>query len=426
MNVHIHAFTHSLLYRIAVVVSVVGALALPGLSSAESPSGKIIFIYTVEGMDGMAIMQPDSESFLERRDRVADLDADLLAPHAQQGFVSRRFNSRLTEFEDRFNANELTVLQRVGFSERTCSHDRARNLWGRGVDRLDHPDKNGWLARLAANAGWSETKVAWRISSEASDFDSGSYLPSTFTDFDSARSNTRQHFYDSYIREETPTGVQSEFSQRSGDAKAIAATSYSYMQAITDIRDMPSGEGGIGGYEGYSFSYRFRRAEVPIRYFSDDVQIIVARFPEYFEGDEDQRDRYASTLTRLQNAVSNFINNMKGLGLFDRVVLVLAPDYGRTIGATGRIPGNNDYNSGDPRGTACGHAGDVFIFGDATTIFAGFKGNGFSESELANAEVVSPQYTFTQLQSALADELGYANKNPIDLEGRPKLTGLFR
>jgi len=392
-------------------------------SHAVGPSGKIVVWITLEGMDGMMVMEPDNATFRTRRERVAFPLDDLLGAYTQSGHVPRRFNERTPILHNRMASNELAVVQRVGFSDRYCSQSKARELLDRGVDRLDHPHTNGWVDRMGEKFGWSDTSYAWDLNGDSLAFEGGNYSGSSFSDINSARVNTRQHVYDSDMREETGFSTHSAFAQKSMLAARLADHATSLMSGLYEIREMG---GEIGGYQGFPIGVVLRKADLIIRTRSEKTRIIYARIPRIFKTGEDQRDYYSGELARLEHALNRFILNMEATGHWGKVILVLAPDYGRTIPATGRIPAGTNDADGDPRGTACGHAGDVFVLGDTNTINGGFHGQGFSASDLSSAEFMTPRITFTQLQHAVVDALGYNADSIIDREGKPVISNVFK
>lgn len=312
------------------------------------------------------------------------------------GVVKTALHPAMKGMQTLYNEGKLSIIQAVGYPSPNFSHFRATDIWMSGSD-----------AEQVLNTGWT-----------------GRYLANEYPNYPNGYPNTQMP---------DPPAIQI------GAVAALAlqgptmnmamnilnpASFYDFLDNVQDpVPDTPWGKELkyirliAGQTEKYSLSIRSAAAKVPAQgaYPGDNdlaQQLkIVARLVkgglktrvymvstsgfDTHGGQVEEKDTtsgaHAELLGRVSNAIKAFMDDLKGLGVEDRVIGMTFSEFGR------RIKSNSSL------GTDHGAAAPVFVFGK--NVRPGIVGNNpFLPASASVTDNVPFQYDFRSIYSSLLSQ----------------------
>lgn len=340
------------LKSLACMSSAVALGGFPGMARATAlgNSTKVLFLNLNGGLDGLAALQPSSGALYSTlssiRPTLALTPSSLLNVNGVYGF-----HPQLTTLKALYDEGSLLPILSVGYENMTRSHLDAEVAFARGVtDRLS-PVAGGFLNRLGSYYGWNSLKA---VSVSGSDlaFEGGPYrglqvqnLENLYFRTFSSSSEIDDLVERAYAINSSNTNDPNKAGQKSSAQNFAVASDTTDIVHAAVLSANPQFT-----YPNTQFGKALKDIHILFSSPEIDTQIGYMR-PIGFDTHSTQSGRLDSLLQQLNQALSVFVANMKALGLWNNLIIVIYSEFGRTNAENGS------------QGTDHGGANPMFLAG---------------------------------------------------------------
>jgi uncharacterized protein (DUF1501 family) len=362
------------------------AFAKP-LISANAPNGKVLVLVQLSGgNDGLNTVVPFADAnYHNARPGIRITESNVLRLSNNLGL-----HPSLEPFKNLYDDGELVVVQNVGYPNPNRSHFRSTDIWLSASDSGDYVE-DGWVGRFLAKAFPdpetynSNHPMAIQIGASQSMLMQCTCQGQMGISFE----NPNQFYQlingstaDNDPPPNTIAGEQLRY------IKQIAAQSIQYAQIIKDAAD------NVENKVQYPNTSLGRQLAIVAELIAGGLET-----PVYltsmggFDTHSSQANSHANLLQNLSGSVSSFIQDLKLLGVADRVVVMTFSEFGRRVEQNG---------SG---GTDHGTAAPLFVLGK--NVKGGIVGKNPDLNDLDNNGDIKYEFDFRQVYaSLLQDQLG--------------------
>jgi uncharacterized protein (DUF1501 family) len=357
----------------------------------QAVNGKVIVLLQLSGgNDGLNTIIPIEDSlYYNVRPSLAIKKEDTIPLNYLTGM-----HPSLQPLKSLYDDGMMAVIQNVGYESPNRSHFRSTDIWLSASDSNVFID-DGWAGRYLAkvlpdhNPINSEHPMAIQIGSTQSALLECTCQGSMGISFESPN-----QFYqlingstaDNDPPPNTIAGNQLKY------IKEVAALSIRYAQVIKEKADL------VENKATYPNTRLGRQLAIVAELIAGGLET-----PVYltsiggFDTHANQANSHANLLTGLAEAIAAFQDDLKLLGIEDRVVLMTFSEFGRRVEQNGSA------------GTDHGTAAPLFVIG--RNVYGGVYGNNPDLTDLDNNGDIKYKYDFRQLYATLlTQQLGM----PVD------------
>jgi len=362
------------------------AFAQP-LISANAVNGKVIVLVQLSGgNDGLNTVIPFMDSnYHNVRPSIRIRENEVLRLSNSLGL-----HPSLSPFKELYDEGELAIVQSVGYPNPDRSHFRSTDIWLSASDSQEYIE-DGWVGRFLAKAFPDPENfnpnhpMAIQIGASQSmllQCTCQGQMGISFEDPNQFYQLINGSTADNDPPPNTIAGEQLRF------IKQIAAQSIQYAQIIKDAADT------VQNKVQYPNSSLGRQLAIVAELIAGGLET-----PVYltsvggFDTHSNQLGGHANLLQNLANSVSAFMQDLKLLGVADRVVVMTFSEFGRRVEQNGSA------------GTDHGTAAPLFVIGSNAK--GGIVGENPDLNDLDNNGDLKYQFDFRQVYATLLqDQLG--------------------
>lgn len=352
---------------------------------------KVLFLNLNGGLDGVYSLQPSSgavfSSLSSIRPTLTVAPGSLLS--ARYGFG---FNPNLPLFKSLFDSGDLSAVLGVGYENMSRSHLDSEVVMARGVPNRLTAAQSGFLNRLGAHYGWSSLNAVSVTGSDLA-FEGGDF-----------RGVQARSLADFYFR---GWGSGQERNHLANTAYSISADSIPDLskpkqgdfsknfQLAVDNIDLIKGAvqsyQSVGSYPTTQFGKALK--DLDILYSSPTLQTQVGYMRcSGFDTHSNQKPTLDRLLQELDSSLSVFVNSMKSKNLWEKMVILVYSEFGRT---------NRENGSA---GTDHGGANSMFLLGGA--VKGGEIFGDLTASDLSDYGWLQMRYNVVELYRRIIEKLG--------------------
>jgi uncharacterized protein (DUF1501 family) len=362
------------------------AFAQP-LINAKTVNGKVLVLVQLSGgNDGLNTVIPYQDPIYHNvRPSIRIRENEVLSLSNSIGL-----HPSLAPFKELYDEGELTVVQSVGYPNPDRSHFRSTDIWLSASDSNEYIE-DGWVGRFLAKA-FPEPEnfntnhpMAIQIGASQSmllQCTCQGQMGISFEDPNQFYQLINGSIADNDPPPNTIAGEQLRF------IKQIAAQSIQYAQIIKDAADT------VENKVQYPNSSLGRQLAIVAELIAGGLET-----PVYltsvggFDTHSNQLGGHANLLQNVANSVSAFNQDLKLLGVADRVVVMTFSEFGRRVEQNGSA------------GTDHGTAAPLFVIG--SNVKGGIVGENPDLNDLDNNGDLKYQFDFRQVYATLLqDQLG--------------------
>jgi uncharacterized protein (DUF1501 family) len=413
-----------------------GALALGALDTPLAkvaratplPNHKrLVVVNMLGGNDGLNTVFPvtglEAAKYMQVRPTLGLAQGQGLALTGGPGVSGWEFHPSLVNMQARWNANQVAVVQKVGYPNENLSHFVSEDIWSYGA-RSGLASLGGlapgWVARYG-NAyaptpmGLASIGVGRRL-----DFEGAASNPFLVNSVSAFSYDTDWHYQNNHtLRKEvvqTILGMQPQ-AGTAGDIAAAAQSAYTASvqvaaastdytaYAATNSIQYPTTPGSMTNLTG--MGRRLRDIALLI-YGGFETRVFYTGYGG-FDTHSDQPARHAELLQELDDALGVFYTDLTTQGVWNDMVLVVISEFGR-----------RNYENGSD-GTDHGHGNCVIVVGGPVN--GGFHGDPVLDADI-DAEFLPYTTDFRDIYTNIVqDHLGSAAA-PLFPETQPISTTL--
>ncbi|KWX57706.1 DUF1501 domain-containing protein [Mycobacterium sp. NAZ190054] len=332
------------------------------LAAKERPisdgTGILVLVTLYGGNDGLNTVIPFTDNaYQDARPDLAYAADEVLALDENYGL-----NPGMTGMADMFQSGSLAIVRGVGYPEPDRSHFRSMDIWQSAS--LDNAENTGWIGRWLDSTGEDPLRA----------LHFGRVVPALTV----GRRSVGALFSREFRPSESSSALIDALSQRhSDDSQAMRMVCDSYRAAShvnQGLEPMFDDDGPVR--EETDSDNNALAAQL-----DNVVACIAANLPTQvysvelggFDTHADERGTQQGLLTKLDNAVTGFMEKVSGTRHAQDVVVMAYSEFGRRVAA----------NASD--GTDHGTAGPVFIAGER--VRGGFYGDDPSLTDLVDDDL---------------------------------------
>lgn len=371
---------------------------MAGLSWSAGTGRVLVIVQLDGGNDGLNMVIPSKDPLY------AQYRPALAITNGLKINDTLDFNPGMTTLQRMYNDGQVAVVQNVGYANPNRSHFRSTDVWFSASNNSVPADKNtylydGWIGRYLDRRypGYPDVSpvhpMALQIGTTTALMLQGPSFPMGMA------INDPVSFYNIIAKTDTsgsekpdlstPAGLELDFIQR------IASEAMSYAKPVRE-----------------AFNSTANQVAYPAGTVANQLKIIARLIaggletPIYvislrgFDTHTNQKPAQERLLKDLSEGVSNFFDDLKALGVADRVALMTVSEFGR------RPRENGDAASA---GTDHGTAAPMLFVGP--TVHGGVYGHDPDLANLKNGDLVN-QYDFKQTYASTLHQ--FFGVNPSD------------
>ncbi len=289
------------------------------------------------GNDGLNTVVPyDNDQYGRLRPTLRMTKQDVIQIGSDLGL-----HPAMPEMKRLLDDGHLGIVQGVGYPNPQGGHPESMRIWQTG--RLDaEVCQTGWLGR-AADAAGQEASVpgAWvGLIPRPLTMNAASTIVPAIRSIEDCRLRPAESF------SETAGAVPQDASPLLQEIARRRQTAQAHSAAVDKVirsgerREYPNTPTGAD----LRVVAQLIEANVGVRVFNTDAS--GGGDIGGFDNHAGQKDNHAALLHQLSQALAAFVDDLKGRGLLDRVVLVTFSEFGRTIKENGRR--GTDHGSAAP------------------------------------------------------------------------------
>jgi uncharacterized protein (DUF1501 family) len=386
---------------------------VPGVDRSPDPGDPtcLVIVNLRGGNDGLNTVPPTQlSSYFDRRPTLAIDPADGVGlargPMATSDYV---LHPAMGPLGDLYELGELAVVHRVGYPDPNLSHFASMDIWARGYrdEDLLPGGGSGWIARYKDIYARDPLGVVGIKTSRLPDFKGGetdSLVVDSVRNFGFAldsKYEDNSRYRNQIARRVLLVNPLPGQGAQVRDAQLLAYDMVSRMQGAADRYD------GTTPYPGSTLGRSLQEAAI----------LLTAGFPTRviytqtggYDTHSGQAGHHAGLLGNLAGSLGAFATDLRALGEWGRVIVVVISEFGR----------RNDENGSN--GTDHGSGNVALILGGA--VRGGVYGPGLSDPDLAGDHVPFAVDFRDIYREVIERHLG-ADPNPVFPEARDPATPL--
>lgn len=369
----------------------------------------LVLIQLTGGNDGLNTFIP-----LDQYDNLANLRSNVFIPENKvlkvNNTLSNGFHPSMTLMRNMYNDGLMSVVQNVGYPNQDYSHFRSTDIWMSAADS-DQLLETGWLGRYLQGQhptfpdGYpnpdNPDPLAIQIGSVVSLAMMGNTVPMGMAISDP----TAYYQFVSDVVEpapDTPYGDELEF------IRLVTQQAQVYYQAIKDAANV--GQNISALYPAQGVNYLADQLRIVAQLISGGLKtpvyiVSIDGFDTHSEQVDSASDttvgNHANLLAQVSKAIGAFQDDLKLLGVDDRVAGMTFSEFGRTIASNASL------------GTDHGAAAPLFVFGK--NVIPGIIGNNpqIPANPFDSADVPMQHDFRSVYASAIQDWFGIANPESV-------------
>jgi len=357
---------------------------------------RLVVITLRGGNDGLNMVIPSEGSayttYAARRPAIALTPAVSLGLTSGPSNTEFRLHPSLVQIQQLWNESRVAIINKVGYPNANLSHFVSEDIWSYGVRNnfvgLGVPI-SGWIARFCDLYANSATGAVSIGQGRPKDFVGGTSSPlivqnltsfqltsdSAYAGNDALRKKVARDVLDNTQWTGKDAAVASAMNQAYGLSGSVQAAVASYTSGVTYVNQNISNQ--------LKDVARLIQAGFDTRIF----------FTGYggFDTHSAQLPGHANLMTWLDNAVGSFAADMKAMGIWQDVTIVVVSEFGR-----------RNYENGST-GTDHGHANPAFVIGGS--VVGGVHGPSVTATDL-NGEYLGYDIDFRTLYKQWIEHFG--------------------
>jgi uncharacterized protein (DUF1501 family) len=332
----------------------VGQGLLSGASAAPGSQTMMTVINLYGGNDGLNTVVPVNLANYHASRPTVGLDpiADNLIPLSSDSML----HYALPNLGQIWNEGSLAIVQKVGYPEANLSHFLSQDVWSYGVrgDFSGLPvGRSGWISRFADLHASTPTGAVSVYGGLPLDFTGGSTRSLQVASLSRFQANEETLYRDNHLhRIETiraalsgvsRSGLEKEVSDAIGQAQDMASLVEQAVASYNDPGYWPSPSTNIS---------RHLRDIAILTEAGFDTRIFFTGLGG-FDTHSGQLPAHETLLQRLDDALGAYVQNLKDMGIWDQVAIVIVTEFGR-----------RNYDNGSA-GTDHAHTNALMVLGGA-------------------------------------------------------------
>lgn len=383
---------------------------LKALAAGGNPNDRVLVLIQLNGgNDGINTLIP-----LDQYDNLANLRSNVLIPQnnvlSLNGTITNGLHPVMTHFRNMYNDGLVSVVQNVGYPNQDYSHFRSTDIWISASDS-DQLIETGWAGRYLQSQhpafpdGYpnpdNPDPLAIQIGSVVSLALMGNTVPMGMAISDPT---AYYQFVNDIVEPapNTPYGDELEF------IRLVSQQAQVYYQSVKDAAE--AGQNLSALYPAAGDNYLADQLRIVAQLISGGLKTPVYIVSlDGFDTHSDQVDGtfgnaegiHANLLRKVSEAVGAFQDDLKLLGVDERVAGMTFSEFGRTIASNASF------------GTDHGAAAPMFVFGK--NVIPGIIGGNpqIPDNPFASADIPMQHDFRSVYASALQDWFGIANPESI-------------
>ena len=403
------------LSRCSVAALAWGAFPWLDLKPAWAASGngtKLLILNLNGGWDGLTVLQPSEGTLYSTlsgfRPTLIQNPSSLLTLGNGYGFAPQ-----LSTFKSLYDEGSLLGICNVGYRNMSRSHDESESVFAQGsADRL-HPISSGFINRLGAQNHWHGLQAISVCGAEKS-FSGEAYRPLQVNGLPQFRFKS-----DHGVRAEENDQRRNELYLLSQTASVdpLKATQSDVVGSIDLINNSTDIIGDAVAATTYPYQYpdtelgrKLRDIDVLFSNPSLGTEVGYVRRCG-FDSHSNQLSTLPSLLVEVNDAIQSFVNNMKAKSIWNRLVVLVISEFGRTNRENGSL------------GTDHGGAVPVFVLG------GGVRGRQLVgevlPTDLTDNGWLPTRYNIVDVYRSVFSQMGYDPSAIFEPSGDASLPALF-
>ncbi len=382
------------------------AYALPGNGT------KLLLVNMNGGWDGLSILQPRGgtvyDTLTSFRPTLRTDPSALLPAGSHFGF-----HPALTQFKQLFDQGELGTIMNVGYEHMSRSHLDAEVAFARGVPSRLTPQASGFINRLGHEYQFSSLQAVSVTGSDPA-FAGGQYTGiqvSGLSQFNFLGDNTQSSQENRHRRDSIyAVSQQWELDETKPKQKEVTDAIEIASNTADSVRSALTAATFVQNYPETYLGRSFRDADVLFSSPSLGTDIAYIRRTG-LDTHSNQTETLVPILQELNVALGTFIANMIGKGLWERIIVLLFSEFGRTT------------KENDSRGTDHGGALPVFLTGGRVK---GQLVGSLNSADLTNHGWLPAKSNIVEVYRSVVQQMGYDPNRVFQHVSNPTLPGLFR
>lgn len=392
-----------------------GSLPFLFPQSAQAAVGngtKVLFVNMNGGWDGLYILQPNGGSVYDTlstlRPTLKTDPAQLLS--AGSGFG---FHPSLTSLKAAYDEGSLLSILNVGYDNMSRSHQDAEVAFARGVpDRLS-PQASGFVNRLGARNSWNSMQAVC-VSGADPSFDGGEYRGIQVSGLSNFRyrGDPSQGTHENRDRNAMLYSASQDWALDSSKPRQSEVTSAVSLAVNSSDSLYAARQAAVFNpvYPNNSIGRAFRDVDVLFSNPSLGTELAYIRRGG-FDTHSDQAATLATPLSQVNAGLLSFIANMKAKNIWNKLVIVVVSEFGRT---------NEENGSG---GTDHGGALPFIVLGGAVN--GGLIGN-VTSADLTDNGWLPMKINVLDFYRQLVVRMGYDPNAIFSAATDSQLNGIFK
>ncbi len=372
---------------------------------------RVVIINLIGGNDGLNTVFPSTgaaaTNYAARRPGLAFNSGQGFALTGGPGVSDFRLHPALDTFQSIWNANDLAIIQKVGYPNANLSHFVSEDIWSTGTRNFNLPlgTPRGWIARYANQHAATPTGVISLGVGRRLDFDGATGNPLLMSSVSAFKYENDSTYGDNHVfRLETYANMLAQ-QPATGLAGEVAAAKLAAHNAVQQMATALANYNAAGPWATYPTSTipgnpfvgylgRGLRDIAALIHEGFATRLYYTAIPGGFDTHSGQEPRHTELLTDLDDSVAAFRSDLQAMGVWNDTVILVISEFGR-----------RNYENGSD-GTDHGHGNVVFALGGAVT--GGMYGDPVTGTDI-NAEQQGYTTDFRDIyRHVLEDHLGHS------------------
>ena len=355
-----------------------GLLSAPSKASAMPPGSQTMMsvVNLYGGNDGLNTIVPTglANYYASRQNVGLDPVSDGLLSMAggPGGVTDHHFHYNLVNIQQLWNEGSVAVIQKVGYPTANLSHFLSQDIWSYGARDILKLGANraGWVARFADQFAPTPTGAVAIYNGLPLDMTGGTSKPFQASQLSRFDFDVDNRYPDNHLHRletiknvlaSTPrSGVEDDVGVAIGQAQDMAAL---VQQAVASYTDP-------GTYDLNANIGRYMRDIAILVEAGFDTRIFYTGFGgfDHHSGQESGgNNSHPTLLGLLDDAIGAFADNMKTLGVWNQMVVLIITEFGR-----------RNYDNGS-LGTDHAHTNAILAVGGA--VKGGMYGSDWTDQD---------------------------------------------
>ncbi len=406
------------------------AAAKLGLLSGSSGSGgtikaapisghkRLVVLTFRGGNDGLnSVIPANLNRYYDRRPTIRIPDTDSLALTGGPGNSDFKLHPNMTGIQQLWNEGRVAIINKVGYPSANLSHFVSEDIWSYGVRGQFvglGVSTSGWIARFVDRYAPSPLGAVSIGQGRPKDFVGGSNAPlivsslaafnlstdGAYTQNDILRKSTVRGVLDNTQWKGKEAGVALALTQAQDLTGAIQQAINTYQSTVT--------------YPNVNIGNQLRDVARLIQ-AGYDTRVFYVGFGGFDTHSAQTSPAYNTghdlLMQRFNDAVTAFSQDMKDMGIWDDITIVVVSEFGR-----------RNFENGST-GTDHGHANPAFVIGGS--VMGGVYGDAITNADI-DTNYLSYETDFRTIYKQVVNHMGF-DPDPLFPEAivKPATPGQF-